>query len=313
MSAPDLDRSGMRIAHATDIHWFTPPSLRDFAPKRVIGTLNLYARGRRHMFADTVQSQLVAHIQSLEPDLVLITGDLTAQALPSEFAKARDALAPLLTSHASLVLPGNHDVYTPGSVRHGLFAQTFAAWSGVPDPAGSGLVRVDVGNLTAIGLDPNRPTWITAAGKVPRAQLARLAALLADPELADRHVVLGIHYPIVDHTGALYDEPTHGLLNAQALVDVLDQAPKRPLFVACGHVHRGFLAPLVLSDGARVPIVDCGSSGHSYAERRHASMGLYDIDDDGQVTFRRHVHDGERFVPEVGGPFAAAVEAQPVA
>jgi 3',5'-cyclic AMP phosphodiesterase CpdA len=296
----------IRIAHATDIHWFNRPSLRDFAPKRVIGTLNLYARGRRHMFADAVQSQLVTHIRSLEPDLVLITGDLTAQALPSEFAKARDALAPLLVERPSLVLPGNHDVYTPGSVRENLFSTTFGDWSGQPDPQGSGLVRVDVGNLTAIGLDPNRPTWVTAAGKVPRAQLRRLAEILAEPEMRERHVILGLHYPPIDWTGALYDAPSHGLVNARSLVEVLDDAPTRPLLIACGHVHRGFLTPLVLRDGARIPVVNCGSSGHSHGDGRHASMGVYDVAPDGRVAFRRFVHDGRDFVPEVGGPFADA-------
>lgn len=294
----------MRIAHATDIHWFHRPSLRDFAPKRVIGTLNLYARGRRHMFADEVQSELVRHIQSLEPDLVLITGDLTAQALPTEFAKARDALAPLLAERAALVLPGNHDVYTPGSVRANLFAATFAEWAGRPDPHAAGLVRVDVGNLTAIGLDPNRPTWLTAAGKIPRAQLRRLADLLADPELRGRQVVLGIHYPPIDHTGKLYDAPSHGLVNARSLVEVLDAAPVRPLLIACGHVHRGFLAPLVLRDGTRIPVVNCGSSGHSHGGGRHASMGVYQVGPNDRVTFQRFVHDGARFVAEVGGPFA---------
>ena len=75
----------MRIAHATDIHWFVPPTPRQLGFKRVLGTANLYLRGRRHHFDRGAQRALVAHLRRVEADLILITGDLTAQALPAEF------------------------------------------------------------------------------------------------------------------------------------------------------------------------------------------------------------------------------------
>lgn len=295
----------MRIAHATDIHWFTPPTMRDFAPKRVIGTLNLYVRGRRHQFDEAVQRELVAHICRLAPDAALITGDLTAQALPSEFAKAHAALAPLLDAIPTVVLPGNHDVYTPGSVRDRAFAQTFGAHAGPRGP--SGLVRRDVGPITILGLDPNRPTWVTAAGRVPDAQLQALAAELRDPGLDGRPIVLGIHYPVVNRRGSLYDAPSHGLVNAGALVDVLADAPRRPALIACGHVHHGFRAALTLPDGHAIPVVNCGSSGQAHLPDRGwaASMAVYDVRDGAPVGFERWIHDGRQFRPEPGGAFAS--------
>ncbi|MEQ1504120.1 MAG: metallophosphoesterase [Myxococcota bacterium] len=294
----------VRIAHATDIHWFVPPSWGDFAPRRVIGTLNLYARGRRHEFDDQVQDALVAHLRSLAPDLVLITGDLTAQALRSEFAKALKALSPLLDTVPTLILRGNHDAYTPGAERLRLFANTFGAWSGQADA--SGVVRVDVGDATVFGLDPNLPSLVTAVGQVPEAQLRSLEAQLADPALDGRSIVLGIHYPPVDRAGVPYDRQPHGLLNARALLGVLERAPHRPRLIACGHIHHGYKRDLVLSDGATISVVNCGTSGHSYQpdRGRAAAMALYTLDGT-QLTCDRWVHDGARFVPEPGGAWAS--------
>jgi 3',5'-cyclic AMP phosphodiesterase CpdA len=296
----------VRIAHATDIHWFSAPRIRQHtAVKRLFGTANLYLRGRRHQFGHTVQDALVEHLLELRPDLVLITGDLTSQALPEEFEKARKALDPVLAAYPTLVLPGNHDVYTAESVRARRMAQWFGPWMGLDGPLP--LARRDIGSLTVLGLDPNRPTWVTASGRIPDAQLRALETVLADPELASRTVILALHYPPVDRRGALYDRTSHGLVNVKSLVEVLERAPVRPVLMPCGHVHHGFRADLRLSDGTTIPVVNCGSSGHTWqpAHGRGAAMVVYDVDDAGGVRLERFLHDGVRFVSEEGGPFAS--------
>ena len=302
----------MRIAPATDIHWFHRPGLRHFALKRVVGTANLYLRGRRHEFDERVQQLLVDHLRAQKADLVVISGDLTAQSLPEEFEKAREVLSPLLAEVPSLVVPGNHDVYTPEAASEKFFHRWFGPWSGLGGP----LARVDVDldggdggepeRVTALGLDPNRPTWFFASGRVPDDQLEGLAASLADPELADRVVILAIHYPPIGRDGALYDDRSHGLENADALIRVLEQAPKRPALILSGHVHHGFRADITLSDGVRVPVIDCGTSGQRYQpwRGRAASTATYTVTRDGLVSIDRFVHDGERFVSEPGGAFA---------
>lgn len=293
----------MRIAHATDIHWFTPPRLRDLGVKRVLGSANLYLRGRRHDFSRDVQAQLVAHIAALQPDAVLLTGDLTAQALDTEFEFARDTLSPLLERFPTFVIPGNHDAYTPKVVRRRRMRHWFGPWMGVDGPIG----RSEADGVTFLGLDPNRPTFATAAGIVPEAQLAALAQTLADPALTGP-VVLAIHYPPVDHAGAVYDSSHHGLLNASALIAVLEASPVRPVLIACGHVHRGFRSQISLSDGGTIAVCNCGSSGHSWqpARGRGAAMAVYDIDPVGTFTAERYLHDGTGFVPEPGGAWQSA-------
>jgi len=138
-------------------------------------------------------------------------------------------------------------------------------------------------------------------------QLQALEAVLRDPELASRTLVLAIHYPPLDRNGRLYDRTAHGLVNVRDLVHVLERAPVRPTLIPCGHVHHGFRADLVLRDGTRIPVVDCGSSGHVWQPERGraAAMAVYEIDEGGGLTIERYIHDGDRFVSEAGGPFAS--------
>ena len=66
---------------------------------------------------------MVERVRSIPADHLLITGDLTTTALPAEFQDARDALGPTCSIDPSRVsvIPGNHDRYTDGSVRHRQF------------------------------------------------------------------------------------------------------------------------------------------------------------------------------------------------
>lgn len=293
----------MRIAHATDIHWFAPPRIDEMTWKRCLGSANLFLLGRKDQFSRDVQQQLVAHIQDLQPDVVLITGDLTAQALDAEFAMARDDLAPLLENRPCFLIPGNHDVYTRHAYESHAMEQWFGDWMGLGE---RGLGRLDVDELTLVGLDPNRPLALGSSGVVPTEQLEALADLLADPAVAGRSIGLAIHYPPIDRRGERYDGPRHGLRNASALIDVLDAAPKRPAFIACGHVHHGFVAPLKLSDGHEIPVCNAGTSGQAYRpdQRRAAAMVVYDVLDNEVVGYDRYLHDGTGFSPEPGGSWS---------
>lgn len=292
----------VRIAHATDIHWAAPPPVSRLFNKRLLGGLNLWLGGRRHHFSTEVQAALVEHIVALDPDAVLITGDLTSLALDEEFARAREALRPVLERFPTLILPGNHDVYTRGAARERRFAAFFGDWMG--GGGDDGIARLDVGHVTILGLDPNRPTLLSS-GRLPDAQLAALEATLADPALAGRAVFLGLHYPLLDRRGAVYDNGRHGLVNARDLIEVLRKAPTRPIAIGHGHVHHGFRVDLPL-DGAPVPIFDPGSGGYAWMpeHRRAACMNLYEVAPAGALRVERYMYGADGFLPEVGGAYA---------
>src|SRR6187455_1487828 len=102
----------LRIVHLSDIHvWryaFNP--LRLFN-KRAVGMVELLT-GRARKFRLDRLDEVVARVEGLEPDHILISGDLTTTALPEEFRAARAALAGvLLDSNRVTVIPGNHDRY----------------------------------------------------------------------------------------------------------------------------------------------------------------------------------------------------------
>jgi 3',5'-cyclic AMP phosphodiesterase CpdA len=290
----------VRIAHATDIHWFVPPTLGRLLNKRLIGTANLYLAGRRHHFDRRAQRALVEAIAAQQPDALVITGDLTAQALPEEFALARAELAPVLDAWPTLIQCGNHDVYTRGARREGRLQATFGAWM---HPTPAGIARLDAGDLTVLGLDPNRP-HLLASGYVPDDQLHALAEALRTlpPE---RSLLLALHYPLLDRRGAVYDGLEHGLRNARALIEVLRAAPRRPDLIVHGHVHHGFRTELDLGD-TRVPVFDPGSGGYAWLpdQDRAGCFNVYDLQPGQPVQVERFRFDGERFTPEPGGAYA---------
>ena len=79
----------MRIVHLSDIHFwqyeFNPLRLMG---KRLHGMASLLA-GRAGRFRLAGVPRLVERVRGLEPDHILITGDLTTTALPDEFRAAR--------------------------------------------------------------------------------------------------------------------------------------------------------------------------------------------------------------------------------
>lgn len=290
----------IRVAHATDIHWFVPPPWTRLWGKRTLGTANLYLRDRRHHFDARVQDELVAALAATNPDAVVITGDLTAQALPEEFALAHHKLAPLLAGQPSFVQSGNHDVYTLGAAREDRIAAHFGPWL---HRRPGGLARLDLPGFTVIGLDASRP-HPTASGRVPEAELAALPDALAATN-PDDAVMLALHYPLLDRRGGLYDGWGHGLRNAAELVEALRRAPRRPTLVVHGHQHHGYTVPLDLGD-AVVPIHDPGASGYADLPEhdRAACFNVYVLDGPRLASVERYRHGPGGFQPEAGGPYA---------
>lgn len=290
-----------RLVHATDIHFYERPRLAQLSPKRLIGSANLHLRGRVSHFSRQVQAQLVDAMLAAKPDAAIVTGDLTAEALPTEFAAARAGLAPLLESVPTLIQCGNHDVYTYGAARTRRIEALFGAWM---HPGEGGVARYALPGLHLVGLDPTRP-HLLASGRVPEAQLAALPQALADAA-PDAFVVLGLHYPVLDRDGRVYDGAEHGLLNARKLIEVLTSAPRKPDLIVHGHIHHGFTVPLTLGD-VTVPICNPGSGGYADMPKRHrsASFNVYVTDGPKLVAIERYKHGPDGFTLEPGGAYAS--------
>lgn len=287
----------MRIAHISDLHVEVPPRVGQLFSKRALGALNLYVLGRHAHFSPHTASALVDALLREAPDLVLCTGDLTSTATVEEFERARDVLRPVTERFPFLVIPGNHDVYTRGSV--GRFATWFGEWAnGGEFP----FVR-HVDGLDVVAVDVVRPDFLSR-GLVATPQLERLDALLG---VGDAPALVLVHYPLRGRHGAPYGPTTRALANAAELEEVLLRH-ERVRAVLHGHEHHGFRTEISRGAGrAPLLVLDPGASGYAHLpdRGRTAHFNLYTVDAAGRIDVDRMAYDGERFGPETGGAYAS--------
>ncbi|MCK6502586.1 metallophosphoesterase [Myxococcota bacterium] len=292
----------MRIVHLTDLHVQVLPRPQELLGKRLAATANLYLLGRKKKFDPAAQRAAVQAALEQDPDVVVITGDLTAQATEAEFLEARRLLAPLLDRVPAVVIPGNHDTYVPQAVRQDLIGRHFGAWMG---PQGRLPYLVRHGEVAFLAIETCR-AHLLSSGHTPRAQLDQARALLAQAGWgADRpFVFLLLHYPLRGRDGAPYGPSTRALTNA-AEVEAFLAATDQVDAVLHGHEHHGFRTELPTARGP-VPVLDPGASGYAFLpdQDRTAHLNVYQVDRAGLHHVERHRFDGHRFSPEPGGAYA---------
>jgi 3',5'-cyclic AMP phosphodiesterase CpdA len=221
----------VRIIHLSDIHFwqyeFHP--LRLFS-KRLLGMSSLLL-GRARRFRLERVPELVDHVRSIDPDHVLITGDLTTTALPAEFRAARAALEGLLVDPERVtIVPGNHDRYTLRAHRSRRFEQHLGAFSpGGPYP----WLRMLDSETAILGLDPTR-AGVSARGKLPGAQLLRAKELTASPSALPR-LVIACHYPVTAPAEFAREYARKPLINVGEVREWL--LSLGPHLFCCGHIH----------------------------------------------------------------------------
>ncbi|MDP6540790.1 MAG: metallophosphoesterase [Planctomycetota bacterium] len=251
------------VAHLSDLHVTEPrwSARGEITPKRVLGKLSWHLR-RRHEHRPEVLELLARDLDRAAPDRVLITGDVTNQGLPAELREGGRWLDRLGGPQRVFLVPGNHDVYVPGSSV--ALAQ---AWARFPAPTADGCEpRVDVeGDLALVGVSSARATPpLFATGRVgrhARLRLERCLRRLAGGGLA--RVVL-IHHP--PWAGGISRRRV--LEDAQPLRDLLARAGAG--LVLHGHVHKTVFSETPGPDGP-IPVVGVPSAsalGRRGPERR---------------------------------------------
>jgi 3',5'-cyclic AMP phosphodiesterase CpdA len=275
----------VRIVHVSDIHFwqyaFNPLRLLS---KRLVGMASLLA-GRARRFRLEGVPRLVEQVRRLDPDHILITGDLTTTALPDEFRAARAALADWLGDPARVtIVPGNHDRYTLWAHRSRRFERYFAAYA--PRHVFPWLRRLDP-HTAILGLDPTR-AGVSARGKLPLAQLREAQQILAAAAGTVRRLIVACHYPVAvphDFERELARKP---LVNAGEVRRWLQTVG--PHLFCCGHIHAAWAfrppevpnqlcinpgAPLLWSHAGRQPpgFLDVVLEGPAVTVRHHAWTG----------------------------------------
>lgn len=270
----------MRFLHCSDVHITLDYSKIPWSRlgwRRCIARAELTFGGRQAAYARAPQTlRTIAEHARTRADHLLVTGDLTAYALDGEFAGAREALGALADSTARCtVIPGNHDVYTPGSVRKRRFEQHFGHLleSAMPEYRREDafpFVHLVGEEAAVVGLRSGRVPFAPgfSYGVIGPAQLEGLEALLKDPRLEGRAVLVMVHHAPLTEAG-VPDRPMHGLRDAEALLRLL---PGPRFAVLHGHIHHRYHHP---ATDTRPHIFGAGSSTQAGRE----GYWLIDVED----------------------------------
>ena len=177
---------------------------------------------------------LLAAVAAAEPDLVVVSGDLTQRARNRQFAAARAFLDRL--DAPRLVIPGNHDIPL-GNLASRLLDpfRRYRRWIDRDlEP------RFSDSELAVVGINTVDPlAW--QRGRIGNRATLRAAAALAAAGTATRIVV--VHHPFEHLPG----EPKELMRHAGRGIDALTRA--RADIVLSGHLHAWRAEPAALRIG----------------------------------------------------------------
>lgn len=256
----------MKIAIIGDIHLFT----LDVHPRRLIGK-RVFAHGnlllnRRHRFNHALLPSLVQQAQSLDPELVLFSGDVSTSSLEREFEDLLEVVKPLMeaTSGGGVLVPGNHDRYTFRSRRVKRIENILKSVMPSSFPHSQDL-RPGWSLLALDSAIPNKMMSRGALGKVQyKAAVERIQAVPADEGL----LVL-CHYPC-SLPPRVPSAWSHDMKEAEGLKRELANCRGRVVYVH-GHIHKPWhvlppqAPPPPASSDAESPRRKAGGRGKSAA------------------------------------------------
>jgi 3',5'-cyclic AMP phosphodiesterase CpdA len=292
----------MRIAHFSDLHLLSLEGVpaRRFLNKRATGWVNLrLKRGSIHRAAYV--RAIAREIARREIEHVIITGDLTNLALENEFELAREVFERDLGLEPSRVtiVPGNHDLYTRGSLVGRRFQRYFGPWleSDLPElTVEAGGARFPVvklrGPVAIVALSSAVPRLpFVAAGELGDAQLRAFAHVLAHSEVARRFVVVAMHHPPV-HPWTRLKAHLEGLRDSTALMGELRSLARG--LVIHGHLHRRIQRVLSTDAGKLLQVGATSASLHHAEDDRMAAFNVYDVSELGLPRVESFVYSPEQ-------------------
>jgi 3',5'-cyclic AMP phosphodiesterase CpdA len=244
-----------------------------------------------------VEQALEPLLERVQPELIVVTGDLTHRGRRREHERAAAFLRGL--GRPLLVIPGNHDIpYTLPARFTRPWAEFERQW-GTVEP----VFRSD--ELMVVGLNSVRP-WRHQSGRIRSAQIARTAELLAEaPEGALR--VVALHHHLIGAPWRSRKRPVAD--RSKVLAGFVDAGAE---LILAGHIHQAAVSERhefeVDRNGLRgVTVSIAPGLGQPRPNRRGEARGLHVYEasadallvqtyvwraDDWGLTARRHFPRG---------------------
>lgn len=293
----------LRIAHISDLHVLDLEGVgwTQFLNKRMTGAMNL-AGVRRNAHPVALADALADRLAAGDIDHVIVTGDLTNLALDAEFKRAREVLERIGPPAFVTVIPGNHDMYTRGALRHHRFEKWFSPY--LVDDADEHhsaitkgrlhypFVRAVAPHVRVYGLSSAIPTPpLLAFGHVGRPQLDRLKQLVTQEPVEVTVRICLVHHNLHHRVGAA--EYVASLVDRKAFGRCMHEI--RASMVLHGHTHHPHQGHLQHRQEKRaqhdedtliaqerralrdIPVLGCGSSTWSKRGRDLARFNVLEI------------------------------------
>ena len=223
------DARPFRLIHVSDIHvWqyaFNPLQLFS---KRLLGMALAPGPAGAQVPAGAACSRSSNRVLSLEPDHILITGDLTTTALPAEFRAARKALAPWLTTRRERrSSPATTTDTRPVATGPACSSRSFGEFAPAADVSLApvpGRPDGDPGPGPYPG-QPHRPGTAARAATRTGARTARRTGARI------RRLIVACHYPLDAPAAHRRDLARKRMINAEELARLAGDARPSPLLL----------------------------------------------------------------------------------
>lgn len=133
-------------------------------------------------FSEDILLMAINKINHLQPDAVVITGDITDHGYYREFVKVKEYIN--LIDSPTIVIPGNHDARNIGDeVFEEIIGDRYST------------LELKESNIKIIGLDSSVPDL--GHGKIGRLQRKFLEHEIRDAEDRDMFIIIAVHHHII--------------------------------------------------------------------------------------------------------------------
>ncbi len=228
-------------------------------------------------------------VRTLEPELIVVSGDLTQRAKVREFRTARAFLDALEETAPVVVTPGNHDVPLY-RVWERLLAP-YRNWRRFIATELDSVLRA--GPATVVALNSSAPRRAIVGGRLDSEQIDFARRAFASAPSGDARIVVVHHHFVPTPTG----DGGRPLPGARALLEAFEQMGVD--LILGGHVHQTHITTsraLVEGDGPGIPIVACGTTASSRGRGPEEGRNTLDVlrMETGRIEVVPHLFDPER-------------------